>query len=142
MQTFHLVNQIWSLLCQLFWLHPIVWSIVLLVLLLNFTWIYFGWAMRLKMQIKAEKFSKELQPVAYRVALVNIAIAVPFDFLCNIVYSFFALELPRWDIKEFMLSDRLSRHYVPGNDERLSRWAHIIGREFLDYMDPSEQHIT
>lgn len=110
------------------------------VLIVVATWVLFGWAMRMQ-QLKDEgKLEWKNHPFRRGLAVLIFPFALLFDVASNVIYSFLCLEFPRWIKLEFLLTQRLCRHY-DGSKNWRSVMAHAIGYEFLDDVDPSGVHV-
>ena len=127
-----------NLLYQIFVLHPIFWSFMIL----NLTWIYFCAIMRLQ-QVRALRLLEfKKNPVRWVFAYGNLPVGLVLDIVTNVLFSPFFLEMPQWQNGEFLLTQRLCRHYVPGSNDWRSKFAGWIGDTFLNDIDPSGAHVT
>jgi hypothetical protein len=76
---------------------------------------------------------------------INLIIGYFLDALLNLVSSVLLLELPRYDIKEFLLTDRLSRWLKSSNPNWWTRNIRLrfvrLGQQLLDVVDTDGIHI-
>lgn len=73
--------------------------------------------------------------LAAPVVVVGFAMDVVLQLLATVVF----LDLPRYQLREWLLTDRLQR-YMAGPDGWRKRWADWICTHALDLFDPRGSH--
>lgn len=119
-------------------MHPIVGCL----LIINFTWIYFGFVMRMQVLRDTGKLKFSTHPFRYVLAYANLPLGYILDASTNVISSIIFLELPQWFSGEFLFTNRLCRLYTPVDNNWRSKLAFWIGEEFLNDIDPSGKHVT
>jgi hypothetical protein len=119
--------------------------ILLYAALLNLTWIYFCGVMRLRELRDAGKLRFKDRPILFVMAWLNLVIGLLLDALLNVASSVILLELPRYDLKEFLLTARLIRWH---HSLAMDWWTlHVrknmvaLGQALLDLVDTDGIHI-
>lgn len=123
----------------------IEWYAVILLFALWITWVWFSAVMRWRELRDQGKLDSKHLLVRWCI-YSNLAIGLLFDFCCNVLVSPIMLELPQWQHREFLLTQRLIRwhHSVDG------KWwtVHVrqkmvaLGQQLLDVVDTDGVHIT
>jgi hypothetical protein len=111
-------------------------------LLLNATWVYFGFIMRLRQVRDEGKLTFKNTPFAFALGYAHLFIGLVLDVLVNWVFCTIAgLEFP----KEFLTTSRWIRWFDLPQTTLLNRWrkgvANWFSAHFLDDVDPDGNHI-
>jgi len=100
------------------WLILVVWAMAVMT-----------WALYIcSMQLKYHK--QNLYPVARFHAYILAAATIVLDAIINIFASIPLLELPRWDLGEFLLSPRLRRM----RDDESDTWRGLVASWLCEHM--------
>lgn len=117
------------------------WALLSFVLL-QATWVYFGFIMRLKMIRDEGKLTFKSNPFAFVFGYIHLWIGATLDVLVNCVFcTIIGLEVPR----EFLTTARWIRWFDLPQTSLLNKWrkaiASFFAKEFLDDVDPDGNHI-
>lgn len=112
----------------------ILWLILTIWILVVVTWALYICSMQLK------HHKQDLHPIAKFHAYILAGFTIALDFVLNIIASVPLLELPRWDLEEFLLSPRLKRIRENQGDTWRGSVASWICEHMLNQFDRSGDH--
>jgi len=102
---------------------------VLLIILIVWAICAATWALYIcSMQLRYHR--KKLYPVARIHAYILAGFTIALDAVVNVLVSIPLLELPRWDLGEFLLSPRLRRI----RDDKGDTWRGAVARWLCEHM--------
>jgi hypothetical protein len=97
-------------------------------LIVYMTWFFFLAIMALKVAKDEGKLTDRNMEFAWPFLIIGVIL----DFLTNIIMSLVFFELPQWQNKEFLLTNRCGRHLHDAEDTRGRRIATWLCRHWLD----------
>lgn len=106
-------------------------TFVFSVILIISTWVLYVEAMRLKRL----KDNDSIELYHYPWAIIVLGIGIPLDALLNIVIGLYWKELPKWNDKEILLTNRLQRW--KSDDSHLSR--QIFAEKICKYLNKHDE---